>query len=322
MVNMLKKFDFEINELRKIEGYSCMKDSNFKIYSVSTIYNPHDNTLIFIKKFDKGMIGTLRNLHHCLIIINKTEIPLEQGNNVLIKTENPRLEYAKILNYIMNIQHESNYRITSNSYAVGENVSIGKDTTIEPFATIDHDVVIGSNCIIKSGARINKYCVIGDNCCIRENSVIGGEGFGIERAENEVNFKIPHLGGVIIGNNVEVGALSSVVSGTIEPTVIEDYVKIDDSVFIAHNCKIDKGTFIIANAEISGSVRVGECSWIGPGSCIIQKVSVGKNVTVGIGAVVTKDIKDNSIVAGNPADNIENLKEIRRWQKEYLKRIK
>lgn len=315
---MINKFEANAKEL--IEAIYCknINYSDFTLYSVSTIKKPQNNTLIFISQLTSEIKEQIDNLKQCLIITNKIEFEFKANNDsIIMQVENPRKEYAKILEYIMKNQKAAhNSKITEEGYSIGENVTIGRNTIIEPFVTIDHDVSIGSNCTIKSGVRINKYCNIGDNCIIRENSVIGGEGFGIERAENEISYKIPHLGGVIIGNNVEVGALTSVVSGTIEPTIIGEYVKIDDCVFIAHNCKIGNGTFIIANAEISGSVHIGRNSWIGPSSSIIQKVHIGNNVTIGIGAVVTKSVSDNEIMAGNPADNIEMLKRIRMLQKE------
>lgn len=315
---------FEINVKALVEAVYCKKIdcNNFELNSVSTIENPQNNTLIFISKLTSGVQEKIDELKNCLILINGIPFDFKANyNNFIIQVENPRKEYAKILEYIMKNQKVvHNYKITESGYSIGENVIIGTNTIIEPFVTIEHDVNIGSNCIIKSGARINKYCNIGDDCIIRENSVIGGEGFGIERGENKVSYKIPHLGGVIIGNNVEVGALTSVASGTIEPTIIGDCVKIDDCVFIAHNCKIESGTFIIAKAEISGSVHIGQNSWIGPSSSIIQKVRIGDNVTIGIGAVVIKNVSDNDIMAGNPADNIEIFKNIRMLQKELIKK--
>ena len=316
---MQKKFEFNISLISKLKDYDAKIDKSFYIYSVSTIKTPKNNTLMFINSIAKDTIEIINSLNECVILINKESEKITSTSNLLLYVDRPRKEYAKLLKFILdNETIESNLTTQKGGYIIGDNVIIGENTKIEPFAFIDHDVVIGDNCVIKSGVKINKYCAIGNNCIIRENTVIGGEGFGIERDEDGVNYKIPHLGGVKIGNNVEVGALSSIVAGTIEPTIIDDYVKIDDCVFIAHNCYMGKGTFVIANAEISGSVYIGERCWIGPSATIIQKVRVEHDATIGIGAVVTKDVASNAVIAGNPADSIENLRKIRSLYKTFL----
>lgn len=306
--------------LNVFHDYNIKIDKDIYIYSVSTIDNPKDNTLLFCNKYNDEVINKIKRLNNCIILMNINCNKIELNNNVILFVKNPRKEYAQILKFILsNDKKKSKYTYTEDGYYVGENVSIGKNTIIEPFVLVDNHVVIKENCYIKSGVKIREYVTIGENCIIKENSVIGSSGFGIERDNDGTNEKIPHLGGVEIGNNVEVGALSCIVSGTIEPTIIEDYVKIDDCVFVAHNCKIGKGTFLIANCEVSGSVVIGEKSWIAPSACIINKVEIGRNVTIGIGSVVTKNISDNSIVAGNPSDSIENIKIFRNIQKRMIK---
>jgi UDP-3-O-[3-hydroxymyristoyl] glucosamine N-acyltransferase len=104
-----------------------------------------------------------------------------------------------------------------------------------------------------------------------------------------------------MGNNIEVGALTCICRGTIDDTLIGDNVKIDDHVFIAHNVQIGENSVVIAGAEVSGSVKIGKNSWIGPQSTIINGVEIGESSMVGIGAVVTKPVTNNVIVAGNPA---------------------
>lgn len=155
-----------------------------------------------------------------------------------------------------------------------------------PFAFIGAETIIGDDCIIKSGA------------------VIGQDGFGFERDESDLPFRIKHLGKVIIGNNVEVGSGTTVCKGTLNDTIINDYVKIDDHVHIAHNVIIKKGAMIIACAEISGGVVINENAWIGPNASIIQKLVIGKKSIVGIGANVIKSVADFTVVAGNPAKKI------------------
>ena len=113
--------------------------------------------------------------------------------------------------------------------------------------------------------------------------------------------RLGHMGGVVIGSDVEIGSHVSIAQGTIEPTVISDHAKIDDCVFIAHNVHVGKSSFVIAGAEISGSVTIGERVWISPEVTVINKVSIGDDALVGIGAVVVRDVEENTVVAGVPA---------------------
>lgn len=319
---MKKKFIFNTFELQNFQGYKEKITREFNIYSVSSANNPQNNTLIFIKDIKQEVLEKISLISNSIILSNIfIEDENINKNNLILKVENPRREYAKLLGHILSMQKKDNdgYKFNSQGWVIGKNVHIGEETIIEPFVFIGDNCKIGKGCILKSGAKIRENTIIGDRCLIKENCVIGDEGFGMEKDEKGEIFRIPHLGGVILGNNVEVGTLVSIAQGTIEPTIIEDNVKIDDCVFIAHNCRIGKGSYIIANAEVSGSVKIGEYSWIGPSTAIIDRVTIGSNVTTGIGAVVIKDIPDNTVVAGNPADTIQNLKKLKAIKENLLR---
>lgn len=125
-------------------------------------------------------------------------------------------------------------------------------------------------------------------------------GFCIAQKKGCRPIRLPHIGGVHIDQYVEIGALTTVCSsGTIDPTIIEDEVRIDDHVHIAHNCVLKEKVIITINAEISGSTSVGENSWIAPNVSIINGISIGSNVTLELGSVVIKDVEDYSVVVGN-----------------------
>ena len=158
--------------------------------------------------------------------------------------------------------------------------------------------------------HIYDCAVWGNNCFFKPGAVIGGSGFGWENDENGVPIRRPHIGGVVIGNNVEIGANSTVDRGTFDDTVIADNVKIDNLVHVAHNCDIGKNTCIVAGSVICGSVTIGENCWIGANATIMNQVTIGNNVTVGIGANVVKDVPDNSVIAGMKAQPIESMKQI------------
>lgn len=219
-------------------------------------------------------------------------IEAESFTNCLLVTDRPRLTFARILNVLQQrigfqkspdspIIHPT-ARVSAQAY-VAAGAVIGARTVVLPFAYIGEDTVIGADCVIKSG------------------SVIGQDGFGFERDEENLPVRIPHLGRVLIGDCVEIGALNTICRGTLGDTLIDDHVKTDDHVHIAHNCHIKKGVLLTACVELSGGVKIGEFSWVGPNSSVIQKKNIGRNAFVGIATNVTKDVPDNAVVAGNPS---------------------
>ena len=301
---MGQRFNFNLSKLKEI-----YPDLNFRqgfIVGVSAIHSPQDFTMLYIRgrSWKSEYNANLSSLKNSLILIDHTvQLNHEiEENNTIIKSDNARLDFAKILKLILDkTKIDREYTSSGNFVTIGENVKIGKNVVIEPFVFIDHDVTIGDGSALKTGCRIRQYVTIGKNVIIGENSVIGAQGFGIETDEEGKTIRIPHLGGVVIKDNVEVGALTSVVGGTIEPTIIESNAMIDDLNHIAHNCQIGQGTLITGCAEVSGSVEIGEKSYIAPNSTLRSGISLGRNCFIGQGANVIGDVPDGTTVFGNPA---------------------
>lgn len=191
--------------------------------------------------------------------------------------------------------------------------SCAETARIHPTAFVSPTAVVGEYCVIGPRSRIGDGTIlrhqvvigpdveIGRNSLIKSGAVIGEEGFGFERDATGQNVRIPHFGGVAIGDYVEIGASTVVCSGTLEPTRIGDHTKLDDLVFVAHNVEIGTNCLIIAHAEISGSVKVGDGVWIGPHATINNKITIGTRAYLGTGAVVVKDAEPNTVYAGVPA---------------------
>ncbi|MDN3715925.1 DapH/DapD/GlmU-related protein [Vibrio breoganii] len=223
---------------------------------------------------------------------------ISESTNVII-SENPRLTFVKALDLL---NKTTEFDLDSSAPSIHDTVTVGQNVTIE------NGVVIGEGTVIEHNVVIMRGTTIGKNCFIRSGSVIGGDGFGFERLEDGVPIRFMHLAGVTIGNNVEVGASTCIAKGVLRNTTIEDNVKIDNLVHISHNCHVKKGTYIIASAILCGGVIVGENCWIAPGANIKEKVQIGNNAQVGIGAVVIKDILDGDSVFGNPSRSLKKFK--------------
>jgi len=232
------------------------------------------------------------------IVSSECKSPRLPTQSTFLFSNNPRLDYIRALELLEKLIGFSTFEFNS---IIHPSVIIGKNVVIEDGCLIQEGVTLEHNVVIHKGTRI------GRNSRIRANSSIGGDGFGFERLSNGTPIRFVHLGGVSIGENVEIGSNSCIVRGTLGDTVISDNVKVDNLVHIAHNCHIENGAFIIACAEISGGVRVGKNSWIGPNASIIQKVTIGENALIGLGAVVTKNVDENIVFAGNPAKKIRDL---------------
>ena len=178
---------------------------------------------------------------------------------------------------------------------VDERVAIGAGAVIEPFCVVDNDVSIGCGSVIRSGVRIHSRVAIGDASIVGVNTIVGHQGFGFVRDESGNKTRIPHLGGVVIGSNVEIGALVTIPSGTITPTVIEDGSKVDDHVHVGHNVRIERGASVTAGTIIGGSVIIGEEAWIGINSSIRDGRRVGCRSLVGMDASVQEDLDDLAV---------------------------
>ena len=192
-----------------------------------------------------------------------------------------------------------------NNVLIGTNVKIGKNSIIGSNTIIEHDVVIGDNCVIGSGAII-KNSIIGDRVVIQDNCKIGLKGFGFIPVKNK-NIKMPHIGRVIISNDVEIGSGCTIDRGSVDDTCIGLNSYLDNQVHIAHNVKIGSNCMIAGQVGFAGSSNIGDGVSIGGQAGISGHLSIGNNVKIGGGSGVVKNIEDNQTVMGYPAIPLKNF---------------
>ena len=177
---------------------------------------------------------------------------------------------------------------------------------ISEHARIGPDVEMGLGCTVEAGAVID-HATVGNNVRIGSNVVIGGPGFGYctDAVTGRV-VRMPQVKRVVIGDNVEILANAAIARGALKDTIIEDDVKIDHLVHVAHGCRIGQGTLVIAGAMLAGSTDIGRYCWIAPGTQVINGATVGDFALTGMGAVVIEDVAPNSVVVGVPARKIRD----------------
>lgn len=282
---------------------------DFRVNGVSQSSNLKSHTICFALNIDQVLIETLTSSEYVILFVPKqSQLPSEcYLGNIIIECKNPRFEYIRTTRCVFSTDAPKFERKLS---YIDCSASVAATAVISPFCFIGPNCIIDSDCFLAPGASLIESVHVGRGTRIGTNTVIGGWGFGIERDNDSERvpipfggdpIKMPHFGGVVIGENCEIGALTTICAGAIEPTVLENFVMIDDHVHVAHNCVIREGAAIIACAEISGSVEIGEEAWIGPNSSLMQKISIGSSCVVGIGSVVLKSVPCDTIVAGNPA---------------------
>jgi UDP-3-O-[3-hydroxymyristoyl] glucosamine N-acyltransferase len=195
---------------------------------------------------------------------------------------------------------------------IGKNVHIETNCTIYPNVSIFDDTIIGSNTTIWSGTVIRERTIIGNHCLIHPNVSIGADGFGFRPDPSGKGLlKITHIGNVIIGNGVEIGANSCIDRGKFSATIIGDGCKIDNLVQIGHNSKMGRCCIMAGASGLAGSVTLGDGVIVGGGACISDHVTLGNSVQVGGQSGVITNFPDGSKILGYPA--IDARDALKQW---------
>lgn len=281
-------------------------DYDFYIEGASYAGNPKNNTMMFLSKKVEYLVEKLKNIEECLVFLeNGMEINNNiKTNNCIIFSDNPQFEYAKYANEYADRKQQSElkygYTLTKQGYYIGKNSVIGNSAYIEPNVVIGHNVRIGDNAIILSGAVV-KNAIIGDNFYCNENAVIGNNSFTMATDDHGNRYRIPSLGKVIIGDNVEIGACDDVARGMCGNTVLDDSVKLDSLVYVGHEAYLERNTEVTAGTIIAGFAHLREGTYVGINSSIKNRVTLGENSVIGMGTNVTKNVEANKTMVGNPA---------------------
>ena len=313
---------FKISEISKLINGDIIGDPDLYISSFSNIEDAQNGDVTFLSdlKYQKYIEKTKASL----IITPKINI---NTTITTISVDDPITEFSKIIN-LFNPKKNDNNTISqksdiNTSSEIGENVSISsfcvisKNSFIGDNCTIGSNTFIGNNVIIKENCQIGPNVTIydnsqiGSNCTIHAGAIIGSDGFGFVPNNNKIS-KMPQAGKVIIKNNVEIGANTTIDKGTLKNTIIEEGVKLDNLIQIGHNVQIGKNTLIAAQCGIAGSTKIGENCMIGGQVAISNHINIGNNVKIAGKSGVIKDVKHNQVIQGPLAFSIKE------FQKSYI----
>lgn len=309
---------FKLSDLAKHANASLKGDADCIIERISEISTAQPGEIAFL--YHPKYAGFLDSTKASAVILKKEHLSACPVSALV--TDDPRLAYTKIaiLLYppVLRPVGKSDEAFVANDAVVDKTASISEGSVILPGAivnsgvqigpgcVIEENVVIGRNTRINANATIGFNCVIGNDCIIHSGVVVGADGFGFVK-DGENYIKIPQLGKVQIGNNVELGANTTIDRGALDDTVIGNGVKIDNQVQIAHGVSIGDNTVISAATAIAGSTHIGSSCLIGGLVGIIEHLTITDNVMITGRTMVTRSITQaGSYSSSTPMDTTEN----------------
>lgn len=298
-------------------------DENASVSSVSKIEEGKPGTLAFLAnpKYQKYIYDTQASI----VLINK-DLKLEkQVQATLVRVNDAYEAFASLLD-LYEQSKPRKFGISPRAsiapsaltgkdpyigdfVCIGENAVIGDNAQVYPQVFLGNNVRIGKNVVLHTGVKVLKDCIIGDNCVIHAGTVIGSDGFGFALEQGTCSRrKVPQLGNVIIGNDVEIGANVTIDRATMGSTRIGNGVKMDNLIQIAHNVEVGDNTVIVAQAGVAGSTKVGKNVIIAAQAGIVGHLTVGDGAIIGAQAGVPNNVKEKEIVLGSPAFNIREYR--------------
>ncbi len=320
MKNINKIYYKDIKNLllgNQIDPVSNFTDNDYFL-SINSLNKSTNNDLTFFSNISQMDNLSTTKAKGCLIQRKYINSLPKKTQHIVV--ENPYKAFALISNLFANKQSSSgiisNYSIIDKNSKLYDNIQIDSFVNIKENCTIHNNVIIESNCtigpnviisdnsIIRSNTTISN-CNIGSSCIIKSGSIIGGSGFGFDPISKT---KVNHFGNVSIGNNCYIGSCTTIDRAVFDSTTISDNCYIDNLVQIAHNVIIGKDAIIAAQCGIAGSTLIGNNVVIGGQAGISGHLVIGNNVQIAAKSGVTKNIKNNSVVAGFPAIDIKKWK--------------
>ena len=281
-----------------VEFIGLNNQDEIEITGLNTLLDSNENQLTFLE--NKKYINDLKNTKAAAVLVTKENVSEVPSGTIALVCDEPYLNLAKISKLFAPnvIEMDGEKPIVGGGTKVMPNVYIGKDSvvgsdcTIMAGAFIGDNVKIGNNTIIYPNVTVYRDCTIGNDCIIHAGTVIGSDGFGFANTKDGKYIKIYQNGNVTIGNDVEIGANCAIDRAVFNSTIIEDGVRLDNLVHIAHNCKIGRGSILVGQVGLAGSTILNAYVVMGGQSAAAGHLEIAPFTTIAARGGVTKSITE------------------------------
>ena len=307
--------EFSAQQIAMLLGGKIMGDANRKVSDVGPIESAHEGQLSFL--CDAKYLPHLPQTGASVVLMTESIAFDGETNATLIRVENARAAMGQLLSLVAKAMNPAKQGVEQPSFVsegvaipedayigafayIGKNVQLGKGVQIYPHTYIGDNVKIGDNTILYSGVKVYYNCVIGKDCILHAGVVIGSDGFGFEPDANGVNQKLPQIGNVIIEDDVEIGANTTVDRAMMGSTIIHRNAKFDNLVQVAHNVEIGESTFMCAQVGVAGSTKVGRHCILAGQVGVAGHITIADNCVFGAQSGIANNVKKSGMYQGSP----------------------
>ena len=313
--------EFSAQQIAALLGGKVTGDANCKVWDVGPIESAHEGQLSFL--CDAKYLPHLSQTAASVVLMTDS-IPFDGTTSAtIIRVENARAAMGQLLALVAKALNPAKQGIEQPSFIaegvivpedayvgafayIGKNVQLGKGVQIYPHTYVGDNVKIGDNTILYSGVKVYYNCVVGKDCILHAGVVVGSDGFGFEPNAQGVNQKLPQIGNVIIEDDVEIGANTTVDRAMMGSTIIRRNAKIDNLVQVAHNVEVGESTFLCAQVGIAGSSKVGKHCILAGQVGVAGHLEIVDNCVFGAQSGVPSSVRKPGMYQGSPVIDAMN----------------
>lgn len=307
--------EFSAQQISLLLGGKITGDANCKVSDVGSIDSAKEGQLTFL--CDAKYVHHLPTTQASVVLMTESIEFTGETSATIIRVENARAAMGQLLALVAKALNPAKQGIEQPSFIsegvtvpddayigafayIGKNVHLGKGVQIYPHTYVGDNVRIGDNTILYSGVKIYYNCVVGKDCIIHAGAVIGSDGFGFEPDANKVNQKLPQIGNVIIEDDVEIGANTTVDRAMMGSTIVRRNAKLDNLVQIGHNVEVGQSDFLCAQVGVAGSSKIGSHCILAGQVGVAGHLEIADGCVFGAQSGIPSTVKKAGMYQGSP----------------------
>jgi UDP-3-O-[3-hydroxymyristoyl] glucosamine N-acyltransferase len=306
---------FSAQQIAMLLGGKITGDANRQVWDVGSIETAQEGQLTFL--CDAKYLSHLPNTNASVVLMTESIAFDGETRATLIRVENARAAMGQLLALVAKAMNPAKQGIEQPSFIsegvavpedayvgafayIGKNVQLGKGVQIYPHTYIGDNVKIGDHTILYSGVKIYYNCQVGNDCILHAGVVIGSDGFGFEPDAKGVNQKLPQIGNVIIEDDVEIGANTTIDRAMMGSTIVRRNAKIDNLVQIGHNVEVGASDFLCAQVGIAGSSKIGSHCILAGQVGVAGHLEIADNCVFGAQSGIPSNVRKPGMYQGSP----------------------